>query len=140
MERAVHTHEIHITGARELASEIRLALFVFPEVLDVLAMSRSDSLLVVVWGRPRPAEWNEHLREQGYEPRRRSASSGVSTAPDLMPSHETRVPALGRPQTTAVRGSRARRRARSRAVSQGPPPSVRLRREFPAPGATTVAS
>jgi hypothetical protein len=117
----VHTHEIHITGAREAVSEIRRELFVFPEVLDVLATSRSESLVVVFWGHPRPAEWNGRLRAAGYELRRRVTSSGDASAPGLMPAHGTTVPAVARRQeATAVRGSRARRRRRSRASSQGP--------------------
>jgi hypothetical protein len=68
-------------------SEIRLRLFVFPEVLDVLATSKLNSLVVVVGGRPRPAEWSSHLRAAGYEilgPRpRRSVGTPASR---LMPA------------------------------------------------------
>jgi len=35
----MHTHEIQIAGAREAVGEIRRQLFVFPEILDVLATS-----------------------------------------------------------------------------------------------------
>jgi hypothetical protein len=115
----VHTHEIHITGALEAVSEIRRELFVFPEVLDVLATSRSNSLVVVFWGHPRPAEWNGHLRAAGYEPRRRVTSSEDASAPKLMPAHGTTVPAVRRhEEARAVRGSRARRRRSSRASSE----------------------
>jgi hypothetical protein len=63
----VHTQEIHVTGGREAVRQIRWQLFAFPEVLDVLAISQSDSLVVVFCGRPRPGEWSRHLQAAGYE-------------------------------------------------------------------------
>ena len=68
------THEIHVAGGREAVSEIRLQLFVFSEILEVLASSRPDTLVVVFSGRPLPAEWNDHLRDAGYELLRRHAN------------------------------------------------------------------
>ncbi|HEV2924069.1 MAG TPA: hypothetical protein VGW98_08555 [Solirubrobacteraceae bacterium] len=62
----MHTHEIHVAGGREAVSEIRQRLFLFSEVLEVLATSRPNSLVVVFSGRPRPAVWNGHLRDAGY--------------------------------------------------------------------------
>lgn len=63
----MHTQEIHVTGGREAVGQIRWELFAFPEVLDVLAISESGSLVVVFCGRPRPGEWSRHLQAAGYE-------------------------------------------------------------------------
>jgi hypothetical protein len=104
----VHTHEIHVAGGREAVSEIRRNLFLFSEVLDVLATSRPDSLVVVFSGRPRPAEWNRHLRDVGYElPRRPANPSGETVARGPMLGHVARSEApAGR---STGRRSRARR-------------------------------
>jgi hypothetical protein len=118
----VHTHEIHIAGGREAVSEIRRQLFVFSEVLEVLATSRPDSLVVVFSGRPRPAEWNGHLRDGGYELLRRPANpSPEATARDLtLAGGAPSEPRAGRPDAAAGRRSRARRRFPSRAISDAP--------------------
>jgi hypothetical protein len=79
---SVHTHEIHLIAGREDVSEIRSRLFVFPEVLDVLAGSRPDSLIVVVAGRARPAEWSAHLRAAGYELLRVPSRPPAGASPD----------------------------------------------------------
>ena len=63
----MHTYEIRVTGGRVAVAQIRSALFAFPEVLDVLAGGRPDLLVVVYWGRPRPAEWCRHLCAVGYQ-------------------------------------------------------------------------
>jgi hypothetical protein len=80
----VQTQQIYVARGREAVSEIRLRLFVFPEVLDVLATSKSDSLVVVVDGRPRPAEWSSHLRAAGYEILPRPGPSAARRASALM--------------------------------------------------------
>jgi hypothetical protein len=118
----VHTHEIHIAGGREAVSEIRRQLFFFSEVLEVLATSRPDSLVVVFSGRPRPAEWNGHLRAAGYELVRRPANaSGEAIARGLTLADGARSePPAGGPDAAAGRRSRARRRRRSRAISDAP--------------------
>jgi hypothetical protein len=88
----VHTQEIHVTGGREAVSEIRLRLFVFPEILDVLPTSGPDLLVVVIAGRPRPAEWSATLRAAGFDvlrpPPRSSGgpSPRVALAPRLTPA------------------------------------------------------
>jgi hypothetical protein len=89
----VQTHEIHIAGGREAVSEIRRHLFFFSEVLEVLATSRRDSLVVVFSGRPRPAEWNAHLRVAGYELLRRPANpspEAIGQARCLPPARRAR--------------------------------------------------
>ncbi|MCW3057485.1 MAG: hypothetical protein JWO21_1454 [Solirubrobacterales bacterium] len=78
----MHTQEIHVTGARGAVREIRLRLFAFSEVLDVLPTSRLDSLVVVVVGRPRPAEWGLALRAAGYEVLRPLAARPAAERPD----------------------------------------------------------
>lgn len=62
----MQTHQIHISGARERVHEIRSELFDFPEVLEVFVTGRSDVLVVVHAGRPRPGEWLRALRALGY--------------------------------------------------------------------------
>jgi hypothetical protein len=62
----MHTQEIRVSEGRPAIDDIRLRLFAFPEVLDVLATSSLDSLVVVVAGRARPAEWGSMLRAAGY--------------------------------------------------------------------------
>ena len=68
----MQTYRIHVSKGRERVDEIRSQLFVFPEVLDVFVTGRPDSLVVVCWGRPRPAEWLRALRAVGYDLPRRS--------------------------------------------------------------------
>jgi hypothetical protein len=80
----MHTQEIHVTGGRAAASDIRSRLFAFPEVLDVLPTSRLDSLVVVIAGRPRPAEWSRHLRGAGYEVLRRPPHPAPSPAQPVL--------------------------------------------------------
>jgi hypothetical protein len=63
----MHTQEIHVAKAREAVSRVRECLLAFREVLDVLATSRPESLVVVVEGRPRPAEWSAQLRAAGLD-------------------------------------------------------------------------
>lgn len=112
----MHTQEIHVAGAHEAVSAIRCELFAFPEVIDVLGTSRSDLLVVVVFGRPRPAEWTRHLQAAGYEVLRPQAASS-SPGPDVRPARAQwgRGPAVG--GLDAVAGPRpgAARRRRSRA-------------------------
>lgn len=62
----MQTQQIHVSGAREQAHEIRSELFAFPEVLDVFVTGRPDVLVVVYAGRPRPGEWLSALRAVGY--------------------------------------------------------------------------
>jgi hypothetical protein len=74
----VQTHQIHVSKGRERVTEIRSELFVFPEVLEVFATGRPDALVVVCWGRPRPAAWLNTLRALGYQvPPRRHATSAA---------------------------------------------------------------
>jgi hypothetical protein len=68
----VQTYQIYVSKGRERVDEIRSQLFVFPEVLDVFVTGRPDSLVVVCWGRPHPAEWLRALRAVGYDLPRRS--------------------------------------------------------------------
>jgi hypothetical protein len=63
----MQTHPIHVTDGRELVLEVRSALFVFSEVLDVFVTGRSDVLVVVCAARPRPAQWLAELRAAGYQ-------------------------------------------------------------------------
>jgi hypothetical protein len=75
----VQTYQINISKGRDRVHEIRNELFDFPEILDVFVTSRPDSLVVVVWGRPRPGEWMRALRAVGYQvPARRHPSAPVS--------------------------------------------------------------
>lgn len=68
----MQTYRIHVSKGRERVDEIRRELFAFSEVLDVFVSGRPDSLVVVCWGRPRPAEWSRALRAVGYDLPRRS--------------------------------------------------------------------
>jgi hypothetical protein len=118
----VHTHEIHIAGGRQAVSEIRQQLFFFSEVLEVLATGRPDWLVVVFSGRPRPAEWNAHLRAAGYELLRRPANpspEAIARGLTLADGACSEPPAGGADAATGRR-SRARRRRRSRAISDAP--------------------
>lgn len=125
----MHTHQIQVAGGREAVSEIRRQLFVFSEVLDVLASSRADSVVVVFSGRPRPAEWNGHLRDLGYQLHPRHAKpSADAIAPSRMPQEAHTEPPAGRSDAAPGRRSRARRRRHSRAISD-----ARYLRPFPAP-------
>ena len=63
----MQTHPIHVTDGRELVLEVRDALFVFPDVLDVFVTGRSDVLVVVCAGHPRPGRWLAALRAAGYQ-------------------------------------------------------------------------
>lgn len=73
---SVQTYQIHVSRGRDRVNEIRSELFGFSAVLDVFVTGRPDSLVVVCWGRPRPAEWLRVLRAVGYDvpARRRSAT------------------------------------------------------------------
>jgi hypothetical protein len=51
-DRCLLTQEIHVVGGRAAIAEIRQRLFEFSEVLEVLATSRPDALVVVYVGRP----------------------------------------------------------------------------------------
>jgi hypothetical protein len=121
----VQTQQIYVARGREAVSEIRLRLFVFPEVLDVLATSKLDSLVVVVDGRPRPAEWSSHLRAAGYEILRpRPGPSAVSRASRLMPAPGP-VPLgpAGEPRAEGERRRRPGRRRRGARAHVTTPPS-----------------
>jgi hypothetical protein len=97
----VQTYQIYVSNGRDRVHEIRSELFAFPEVLDVFVTGRSDSLVVVCRGRPRPAEWLRALRAVGY---------------DLLPRRRSGTPARGVDRTRAV--APAGRKPRSaRAVS-----------------------
>jgi hypothetical protein len=100
----VQTYQINVSRARDMVQEIRHKLFEFPEVLDVFVTGRSDWLVVVSRGRPRPGEWLRALRAAGYQvPVRRHASEAVkvdrqhaavpagSPGPDLIARGEGRV-------------------------------------------------
>jgi hypothetical protein len=75
----VQTHQINISHGRDNVREIRHALFVFSEILDVFVTSRPDSLVVVCAGRPRPGEWLRALRAVGYEAPTRRRHRAIST-------------------------------------------------------------
>jgi hypothetical protein len=77
----MHTHEIHLADAQDAVGEARECLFAFPEVLDVLATSRPDSLVVVFAGRPRPAEWSARLRAPGLRVVRATARRNPESLP-----------------------------------------------------------
>lgn len=64
-EADMQTHEIQVSRAREDVDEIRVALFAFPEVLEVFVTGRPDFLVVVYAGHPRPGEWLRALRAIG---------------------------------------------------------------------------
>jgi hypothetical protein len=84
----VQTYQIHIPQARESLDEVRGSLFAFPEILDVVALGRRDTLVVVCAGRPRPAEWLRCLRAAGYHattPRRHPHASLSAPAPAAPP-------------------------------------------------------
>lgn len=49
----MQTHPIHVTDGRERVLEVRDALFVFPDVLEVFVTGRSDVLVVLCLGHPR---------------------------------------------------------------------------------------
>lgn len=107
----LQTHQIHVAGARERVQEIRTELFAFPEVLDVFVTSRSDSLVVVCAGHPRPAEWLCALRARGYEvlARRRRPPP----VPVARPLSTGGTPVASRSRASATSGSaRASRRSR----------------------------
>ena len=74
----MQTHQIQVSKGRERVREIRNELFAFPEVLEVLAISRPGALVVVCRGRPRPAAWLNTLRAVGYQvPPRRHATAAA---------------------------------------------------------------
>jgi hypothetical protein len=62
----MQTHPIHVIDGHALVLEVRAALFVFPEVLDVFVTGRPDVLVVICSGHPRPAQWLAALRAGGY--------------------------------------------------------------------------
>jgi hypothetical protein len=129
----VHTQEIQVARGRDAVSEIRLRLFVFPEVLDVLATSKLNSLVVVVGGRPRPAEWSGHLRAAGYEilgPRpRRSVGTPASR---LMPApRPVSLRPVGVRETEGERRPLAGRRRRSATAHVTALPSESATRSWP---------
>jgi hypothetical protein len=115
----VHTHEIHIAGGREAVSEIRRELFVFPEVLEVLATSRADALVVVFARRPRPAEWNRHLSDAGYQLIGRTAKSPQAQRLALVAGSSEQAP-VPRSESAARSRARARHRRRMREASEVP--------------------
>jgi hypothetical protein len=86
----VQTHQIQIFNGRRSALEIRRELFAFPEIMEVFITSRSDALMVVYSGRPRPAEWLRALREAGYEAvvRRRPPARLPESGREPQPRHE----------------------------------------------------
>jgi hypothetical protein len=98
----VQTHQIHVSNGRDKVHEIRSKLFVFPEVLDVLAISRPDAIVVVCWGRPRPAAWLNTLRAVGYQvsPRRHATAAGLNFDRRHVAARPKSVPAL--PPTVAA--------------------------------------
>lgn len=63
----MQTHPIHVTDGHELVLDVRVALFVLPEVLDVFVTGRPDVLVVVCSGHPRPTRWLAALRAAGYQ-------------------------------------------------------------------------
>lgn len=72
----MQTHQIHVSNGRDMVDEVRSELFSFPEVLDVFITGRSDALVVVCSGRPRPGEWLGALRRVGYDvPAKRRATA-----------------------------------------------------------------
>ncbi len=77
----MQTHPIHVTDGRERALEVQDALFVFPDVLEVFVTGRSDVLVVLCLGHPRPAMWLAELGA-GYKlPGRRRAQDAAADAP-----------------------------------------------------------
>jgi hypothetical protein len=99
----VQTYRIHVSKGRERVDEIRSQLFVFSEVLDVFVTGRPDSLVVVCWGRPRPAEWLRALSAVGHDLPRRSHFGTAAAKVD-----RTTVVAPLRREATAARPHRRR--------------------------------
>lgn len=78
----MQTHPIQVTDRREHVLEVRDALFVFPDVLEVFVTGCPDVLVVVCSGRPRPARWLAELRAAGYQiPVRRRAQDRTLGVP-----------------------------------------------------------
>ncbi len=95
----MQTHQIDVSKGRERVHDIRSELFAFPEVLEVLATSGPDALVVVCCGRPRPAAWLGTLRAVGYQVSpRRHATAGAADfdRTDGVPPPETCWPLLQR--------------------------------------------
>ena len=63
----MQTHPLHVSNGRDRVLEIRTALFVLPEVLEVYITGRPDVVVVVCAGRQRPTRWVHALRAAGYE-------------------------------------------------------------------------
>lgn len=112
----MQTHQIHVSGAREQVHQIRSELFTFPEVLDVFVTGRSDVLVVVYAGRPRPGEWLRALRAVGYRTPARSHPSwlGSKARPTQLLRNVVQWPDVGANDgnrtTTSIRNKQAPRR------------------------------
>lgn len=102
----VQTHQIHVSNGRERAHEVRSVLFTFPEVIDVFVTGRSDALVVVCSGRPRPGEWLAALRSVGYHIPPRRHATAIAIDPD-----QTSVVATSDSAPPSRPGSRALRHA-----------------------------
>ena len=83
----MQTHPLHVSNGRDSVLEIRTALFVFPEVLEVYVTGRPDVVVVVCSGRPRPTRWLHALRAGGYETmtRRHAGVRPTATKPRDLP-------------------------------------------------------
>ncbi len=96
----MQTHQIDISHGRDSVHEIRRELFAFSEILDVFVTGRSDALVVVCAGRPRPSEWLRALRAAGYQvPRRRHSSTPSTMSCSIIQIHAqaTQIDQAGRP-------------------------------------------
>jgi hypothetical protein len=96
----VQTHRINISHSRDNVHEIRRELFAFSEILDVFVTGRSDSLVVLCAGRPRPGEWLGALRAAGYQvPARRHPAARPTTPCSIVQIHAqaTQIDQAGQP-------------------------------------------
>jgi hypothetical protein len=116
----VQTYQIHVSDGRARLSDVRSALFAFPEILDVFITGRPDTLVVVCAGRPHPVQWLQRLRLAGYDAWiRRRPDPATSDARREPAPRAVRPPALGE-DAPKLRREMGERRVRRSAGSTEP--------------------
>lgn len=94
----MQTHPLRVSLVQGQPEDIRAELMLFTDVLDVFATSRTDTVVVVCAGRPRPAEWVRALRAAGYtipprlHPRRSPDASALCASRPSSPGRRAGAP------------------------------------------------